>query len=303
VASLGAFALLIAAACGGGGDDGEVPGLLADRILRLGEDQKTIVDVRSREVPVGFSDALNIGTTPGTPDEDLITLHVYRPDDLVGSFRIKREDGVQSFWLLYDHAEDALVVEAELLKRLDETPWQVVAGQSTVVEARIRFQSTVSGDIDGTAIVHPVRGVDDEAGPLTSVVYIIEVQPGELAEPSKFELPAPRPIPSAFPAQFLVLNGTTPITVLWGSAVGGTTYQMVLLTETSAFDVADQYRNLLASEGWELTADRAVGFATQLEFQSDAGALQGTITTDTFDQDDDYTSIVLGLRVSAPTTN
>lgn len=296
-APLAALGLLLVAACGGGGEVAE-PGVLADRILRLGEDPETIVDVRSGEVPVGLSEALNAGMTPGTPDEDLITLHVYRPEDLVGSFLIKRASGVQSFWLIYDHAEDALTVESALLRRLDQTPWQVIAGQSTGAESGVRFQSTVSGDIDGTAIIHPVRSAEDEGGVLTSVIYIVEVQPIEVAQPSPFVLPAPRPIPDAFPARFLVLDGTIPITVLWGSSAAGKTYQMVLLTTESAFDIAEQYRNLLASEGWELTADRAVGFATQLDFQTDAGAMQGSITTDTFDEDDDYTSVVLELRVA-----
>ena len=302
-ASLGALVLLLAAACGGGGDDVATPGVLADRILRLGEDIETIVDVRIGEVPVGLSEALNAGTAPGTPDEDLITLHVYRPDDLVGSFRIVRENGVQSFWLVYDHAEDAVTVEAVLLQRLDQTPWQIVAGQSTGAESGLRFQSTVSGDIDGTAIVHPVRFAGDEGGVLTSVVYIIEVQPAELAEPSKFVLPAPRPIPDAFPAQFLLLDGTIPITVFWGSSAAGKTYQLVLLSRESAFDIAEQYRNVLASQGWELVSDRAIGFATQLDFQTDGGTLRGTITTDTFDQDDDYASILLDLQVVPAGTN
>jgi len=302
-ASLGALVLLLAAACGGGDGDVETPGVLADRILRLGEDPETIVDVRVGEVPVGLSDALNVGVAPGTPDEDLITLHVYRPDDLVGSFRIAREDGVQSFWLVYDHAEDAVTVEAALLQRLDETPWQVVWGQLTAAESGVRFRSTVSPDVDGTAIVHPVRSADDEGGALTNVVYIIKVQPAELAELSKFVLPAPRPIPDRFPAQFLLLDVTIPIIVSWDSSAAGTTYQMVLLCTESAFDIAEQYREVLAGQGWELTSDRAVGFATQLDFQRDAGTLQGTITTDTFDQNDDYASILLELQVVRADTN
>ncbi len=156
VVPLAALALLFVAACGGGGGgEAEDRDLLLDRILRMGEDPETIVDVRSGEVPVGLSEALNAGMTPGAPDEDLIELRVHRPEDIVGSFVIRRGDGVQSFWLIYDHAEDAVAVEAALLKELDETPWQVIAGQSTGAESGMRFQSTVSGDIDGTATNGP----------------------------------------------------------------------------------------------------------------------------------------------------
>lgn len=288
-------------ACGGGGGDDQ--GLLADRVLRLGEDPATIVDVRSGEVPAGLSEALNPGLSADAPDSERVSLKVHRPDDLIGSFLIERPDGVKSFWLIYDHAETALAVEEALSRELDESPWQVIAGQSTGTESGLRFQSTVSGDIDGTAIIRTVLDSDDEGGPLTSVVYIVEVRPGQLIDGPAFVLPDPRPVPSRFPAQFLLLDGLIPITVLWGSSPAGQTYQLVLLSRESAFEIAEQYRNALSSEGWELVDDRAIGFATVLDFQKDEGAMQGTLTADTFEEDNDYTSVLLELRVASGTNN
>jgi hypothetical protein len=292
---------LLAVACGGGGDDES--GVLADRILRLGEDPATVVEVRAGEVPAGLSEALNPGLAADAPASERVNLRVHKPDDLVGSFLIERPDGVKSYWLIYDHAEPALAVEEALLLELDESPWQVIAGQSTSMESGIRFQSTMSGDIDGTAIIRTVLAGDAEGGPVTSVVYIVEVRPGRVIEGPDFVLPDPRPVPNAFPAGFLLLDGLVPITVLWGSSAAGQTYQMVLLGRESAFEIVEQYRQALSAQGWELVDDRAVGFATVLDFQKDEGAMQGTLTADTFADDDDYTSVLLELSVVSGANN
>ena len=355
IALFAAVAVALLSACGGDTGDTEERGVLVDRLLRLGEDPKTVVEVRPGEEPAGLLEALNpeavsvidravrdaddqlalIADAAGLSDDEfasrwvddragafdrfasgadretdgtsvldelflseLIRLPVHRPGDLVGSFRIERPDAVVRFWLIYDHREDAFTVERALARQLDETPWQVVAGQSTVSESGLRFQPTVSGDIEGTAIIRRVAGADAEGGPLTSVVYVLEVRPEQLAAEPEFELPDPRLIPEHFPAPFLVLEGMTPITVLWGSSSAGKSYQLVLLTRESAFDVAAEYRERLAAEGWELLDDRAVGFATVLEFQTEDGGTRGSLAADAFAEDELYTSVVVELMVS-----
>ena len=307
IASAAVAAAVLLAACGGdGGDDGEgaasAGGALADRILSLGEDRETRVEVLQGQIPVDLSEILNPGVTSDTPQEDLIALPVHQDGTLVGSFRIERPDGVVTFYLLYDVPQDDLTVEQQLLRDLDETPWQVVAGQSTVTQAAIRFQSTLSSDINGTAFIRAVavvEGADGAAGPLTSAIYIVEVRPPELSDAPDFELPSARPVPEDFPAPFLLLADMTPISVLWSSQAAGDSYQLVLLTRESAFDIAEQYRDRLEAEGWELVDDRAVGFATVLDFQSDDGRTQVTVTADAFADDDLYTSVLLELLVSS----
>ena len=296
VALIAATAALVLAACGGDGGDGGDGGRLADRILRLGKDLTTVVDVRSAELPTGMSAALNPGLTDDTPQEDIVALPVHPDGELIGSFRIAAPDGVVSFYLLYDIPLDDRTVNADLMRQLDESPWQVVAGQSTETQSAIQFQSTVSGDMEGRAFIRPVPDPD---GLVTSVVYILQIRPPKLTEAPDFQLPAPRPVPDDFPAPFLVLEGMTPITVQWSSSPAGDSYQMVLLTLESAFDVAAEYRERFEAEGWELTDDRAIGFATVLDFQSSDGATQGNLSADSFADDDSYTSVVLDLLVSA----
>ena len=292
-----AVAALLLSSCGGGGGGDRPDGRLADRVLRLGEELETGVDVVLGEVPADLSSVLNPGATADTPDSDLIALAVHPDGELLGSFRIERPDGVISFWLFYDIHDDRRTVEQAVMRQLDVTPWQVVAGQSTDTQSAIRFENTFSADVEGTAFVRAIEGEED--GPLTAVVYIVEVQPLALADERDFQLPEARAIPEDFPASFLVLEGMTPITVLWFSDPTGDTYQLVLLTRESAFDVATEYRERLAAENWELIDDRAVGFATVLDFQTEDGGTQGSLSADAFADDDSYTAVVVELRTSS----
>jgi hypothetical protein len=298
-----ALVMLLVVACGGSEEVEDHGGTMVDRVLRLGEDQSTIVEVVTAAVPAELSVALNPEMTAETPASELIGLRVHRPEDIVGSFMIERPDGIRSFWLIYDHAESAVDVETAMGQELNEMPWQITAGQSTDTESGLRFQSTVSGDIDGTAIIRSIRDVDHEEGPLTSVVYILEVQAAQPPQEQPFVLPGARPIPSGFPAPELVFDGTIPITVLWGASADGQTYQLVLLTRESSFEVAEEYANVLETLGWQVVNDRAVGFATVLDFEADDGAMVGTITTDTFADDDDFTSVLIELRVGPVSNN
>ena len=284
---------LLLAACGGGGGQ-EADGLLADRIMRLGEERSAVVETLRGELPSGLSKALNPDATAETLESELIALAVHPQGELIGSSRIGRPDGVIAFFIFYDIPGDGRAVELALLRQLDETPWQVVQGQSTSSQSTILFESTFSADIEGTVIIRPV--LDAEDGPLTSVIYVLEVRPPKLVEEPEFELPEARPVPESFPGFFLLLEGMTPITVLWSSAPTGDSYQLVLLTRESAFDVTEEYRERLEAEGWELVDDRAIGFATTLDFQNDGGDIQGTLTADAFARDSSYTSVLLELQ-------
>ena len=78
----------------------------------------------------------------------------------------------------------------------------------------------------------------------------------------------------------------------------------MLLTTESAFDIAGEYRERLQAQGWELTDDRAVGFATELDFQAGDGTVQGRLSADAFGEDASYTSVVLELQtLSRPPGN
>ncbi len=244
--------------------------------------------------------------------DELTALPVHPQGVLLGSGRLDRADGSQGFFLVYDVAEDTVAVEETVSRQLDESPWQVMAGQSSEEVAVLRFQSTVNGDVGGIVWVQPLpegtvgtvragSAGDDEAAeetlrPETAVLYFIETSPAIGADDSPFALPPGRPLPDGFPGEFLVGPDMTVTEVAWNTVPGGSAYQLTILTRQSAFDVVDAYRASLVTRGWELAGDQAVGFATILSFASTDGAVQGTISVDAFAADEDYTEIVVQLQ-------
>lgn len=286
--------LALAAACGGGDDAEQVDsGLLLDRWLRIGEDVRTIVHVYDGELPPDLVDALNPDATEETADEDLIKLPVHPEGVLRGSFYVEQPDGVGRYWLLFDVMKPDTEVESDLSVQLDQSPWQVTAGQSTESLTLIRFTSTRSGDIDGTAALRPIETPD---GPGTSIAYLLEIRPGRVVSTPDFELPGSRALPENFPAGFLVGSGMTIFDVNWGSAPGIAEFDLTLLSTDSASRVSDELRDALAREGWQLTRDDAIGFATILEFSDADGDISGVASIDAFAGDDSFTSVLIQIR-------
>jgi hypothetical protein len=152
---------LVAAACNGGEEEPAATGqMLADRWLRLGEDLRTNVEVYEGEPPPQLVSLLNPDMTEETADADLLTLPVHPDGTLLGSFHIRRPQGSNLVWLIFDLAASERDAADVVSRQLDETPWQVVGGQANESLTVIRFQSTVSGDLDGTAVVQPLPDTD-----------------------------------------------------------------------------------------------------------------------------------------------
>ena len=272
-----------------------------------------------------FADGLDAAEDPAAVRDGLFLarlakLPVHPDGALIGTGRIDRPDGTHSFFLIYDVAGESVAIEEAVGRQLDQSPWQVTGGQSRADLALVRFQSTVTADIQGLAWVQPIASSSlleaaatsdedaDEAAPtparsFASVLYLIETQPAVPPDEASFTLPAGRPLPEGFPAPFLLDEGKTVTELIWNSAPGGSTYQMTILTSESAFEVADVYRDRLTLAGWDLTDDQAIGFATVLQFASDDGAVQGSVALDAFADDQERTEIVVRLQAStrAPT--
>lgn len=144
-------------ACGGDEAPEGAGTLLADRWLRLGEEPQAEVLVFDRALPPGFSDLLNPSATADTPEADRVTLPVHPQGELLGSYLIRRTDGSNLIWLLYDLPGGTVAEAADTVAtQLDQTPWQVTGGQASAAFTLVSFQSTRSGDLEGTAVVQPV---------------------------------------------------------------------------------------------------------------------------------------------------
>lgn len=291
--ALASGALLLASACSSGSSGDTV---LAERLLRLGEAAGTKLEVKSGELPPDLKTVLNPTATKNTPAAELTSIPVYPGAKLQGSFRMQRPDGTIAYFLLYDASAKAEEVEPALARLVNESPWQTVGGQSTDAVAALRFQSTTSGDISGTVAIQPVNtGAGAQA--LTSIIYIVEVEPAAPPPAEPYVLPPARPVPDGFPAAF-ILDGMTPIGVQWAAAPQGKQYQLRLLTKQSSLDVTDKYRDAFKANGWTLASDNARGFATQLEFEKDGGVSQASLSVDAFSDEPSYTEVGLQLSLA-----
>jgi hypothetical protein len=244
---------------------------------------------------------------------EIVSLPVHPDGVLLGSTRIDRPDGSRGFVVAYDVPLEDVSVESTVAAQLDRSPWQVTGGESGAAVSNVFFESTINADVVGLAWVQPLParaaiedsdddGEDEEgASPsaTTSLLYVIETQPRAVAEDPPFVLRTGRPLPDSFPATFFLDGEITISAVSWNSVPGATAYRLTAFTRNSPFDVVDDYRALLEERGWEIVDDRAVGFGTVISFTSADGALQGTASIDTFEEDDDYTAILLELQTSS----
>ncbi len=140
------------------------------------------------------------------------------------------------------------------------------------------------------------RSLADLGEPRTAVLYRLTIVSPSPAEDPIFITPRERPLPEDFPAEFLVAGDLSVVDVTWNSEAAGDIYQVTMVTPRSAFQVADDYRSALESEGWALTGDEAQGFATTLSFEDEPSGLQGIATIDEFESDDELVSVILQLQ-------
>jgi len=140
------------------------------------------------------------------------------------------------------------------------------------------------------------REVAASGDPRTSVLYRLQIAPSSAAAEPVFAIPPARPVPDRFPADFFLLDGLTVVDVSWSVQPAGELYQITMVTERSAFDVAEEYRTALEEAGWELTSDEAQGFGTVLNFADEPSGLLGIADIDQFPEDDSLNAVTVQIQ-------
>ena len=264
--------------------------------------------VAASDDPAATADELFIDVPTALP--------VHPEGELLGSVLTRRTNGELAYFIVYDTPGPQIEAERLVSEQLDQTPWQVTGGRSNRDLGFFQFQNTLSADITGFVWILPRTadpdgaGEGDEAsetpaasaepGPGSSVIYLMQSQPAIAPEDPPFELPDEgRPVPDVFPAAFLLEGEQTVLELFWSKQPGVSGYQLTVLTPGSSFEATELYRERIEAQGWEIVEDQAVGFATILEFASEDGRLQGSISIDTFAEDDGYTQITLQIQSAA----
>ncbi|MDA0351563.1 MAG: hypothetical protein O3A10_05030 [Chloroflexi bacterium] len=137
--------------------------------------------------------------------------------------------------------------------------------------------------------------------PRSAVLYRLTIQSPAVVEDPVFAIPAARPLPEGFPADFLVIDDLTVVEVTWNNQPTGDIYQVTMVTPRSGTEVAQQYRDALASAGWELTGDEAQGFGTLLNFEHIPNNMVGVANIDQFESDQDLNSVIVQIQVGRGT--
>ena len=150
---------------------------------------------------------------------------------------------------------------------------------------------------DEQTLYEALRALRSDGEPRTSLLYRLTIQSPSAAPEPAFVLPLARPLPEDFPAPFLVIDGLTPVDVNWGKDPVER-YQVTLVTSRSAFDVAEQFRVLLAEAGWELTDDQAQGFGTILSFENVDSGFQGVANIDQFPADESLNAVSIQIQAT-----
>ncbi|MEX2446423.1 MAG: PDZ domain-containing protein [Dehalococcoidia bacterium] len=131
---------------------------LSDRWLRVGEDLNTDINVYEGELPPNFADLINPGIEADSPDR--VSLPVHPDGALLGSYHIRRSDGANLMWLIYDVDGPGGAVAEALDEQLDATPWQVVGGQGNEAINVVSFQNTQVTAVEGSAVVQENPSTD-----------------------------------------------------------------------------------------------------------------------------------------------
>lgn len=150
--------LMLAVACGSDDPPDPAGAAIAERWLRLGEDAQTSIRVYERQLPPNLVELLNPTATADTAADDLLAFPVHPDGELVGSYVMRRVDGTNLVWLIYDVMSDEREIEPVIFDQLDESPWQVTGMQANPSLSVIRFQTTMIGDVDGSAFIQPNPG-------------------------------------------------------------------------------------------------------------------------------------------------
>ena len=153
--------IVLTAACGGedeemfAGTEGQAG---ADRYFRVFElgDLGSSLFVYERALPPTLAQILNPGLTDETPDEDVVALAVHPDGVLLGSYHVRRRDGTNEIWIMFDVPGLDSAVATVVQGQMNQTPWQVTGGQSNELLSAVSFQSTMSGDIEGFVTVQPL---------------------------------------------------------------------------------------------------------------------------------------------------
>ena len=233
---------------------------------------------------------------PGFPKD----LPLYSGAKTVSSFLVASEDGRNYFAVLSTSAPPTKVYDY-YLSVMDKEPWQVEVATSGGEFTGLRFTNPGNPDVQGEVAIYK-SSLDD----LTNIfiTYQDESTQARRAEKpeSKFTLGPSAALPPGFPSEVpMYTKSGEPVVIetYFERSPGVTEYSISYLTKGSQGDVIKHYDDEFKKKSWETREPRQSSgdFALALAF-SDRKQIEGTVSVDTFEKDDNYQKVELFVAVS-----
>ena len=290
--TLAALGLLLAAACGSGGSDGERTAAVIHRLLlAAGTNDTSSLESFPGELPAGLP-----VEPPIYPGADVVVSSRQPAPVGQGATPGPAEAG-QPQPLLYfivldtDGSRDDVFTFYE--KELDEDPWQIESTFSTPELDTIQFVGVEDADIAGAiSIAH--GGGDGR----TTILISLQDSGALLDEEAPFELGESLVAPKEFPADVPLYEGSTITSSAFFREPGNQSFLLIFLTQDAQEEVIDFYTEALESRGWAVTAREPLGTESRIEFVDEAGDIGGSIQADGFRRSEDYTEVRIQVSLN-----
>ena len=100
-----------------------------------------------------------------------------------------------------------------------------------------------------------MANLDEITSAKSSVMYRLDIESDMEFDIRTTVQSISRPIPKKFPAKFLFLESSVVTDLNWSVDQGATNFQSSLQSNETVSAIADLYRELLNTQGWELVED------------------------------------------------
>jgi hypothetical protein len=261
-----------------GGNDGDNTERVLERLVARGQGQEAQVRAFVGEMPVGL------------PWE----IPIYPASEVLASFVLERPE-LSAYFVMLDSDSTAAEVLEFYEAALDEDPWQVESFVSAQEVMGLDFSKIDDANVGGGLTVDSLP-----EGGSSIAISVQTIREDSALEEEPFKPGASRPLPSQFPSEVPLYPGSTVIEASWLRSPGHVEFLVTLLTKDIQEDVIDFYREELTDQGFVVTDGEGTGLALVLSFtDAAAGDLEGSVTTDIFEEDPAYTRVDIQLLVGS----
>ena len=278
-------AIVFFVASGGDDEDPSAAAGIVDGLMRLGQADQDNITSYAGELPPDFA----------------TDFPAYAGAEIIVSIAIASEQGT-GYLIVLSTPDAASDVFSFYSDALDADPWQVEIGRSSDDFTGLRFLRPDNIDVSGDVSLHR-----SELGERT-VIYLSYSDISQAILPggaTSFTLGPTRQLPTGFPDEIPIYNGSEDSVILdtyFERGQGGQAFIVTFLTRDTQDDVIEYYRNEFEAKGW-VVSDAGVSstsFALAIEFDDGPDqSFSGSITADTFEDDDSFTQVDLLVTTSS----